>query len=67
MIGPWTGRVAHLLFRQDEDRRGGMRPGEVDGIPPLEMRALLQHAGFEPVREVAFQLGLNRLYVVRKP
>jgi SAM-dependent methyltransferase len=55
MIGPWTGRVAHLLFRQDEDRRGGMRPGEVDGIPSLEMRALLQHAGFEPVREVPFQ------------
>ncbi len=67
MIGPWTGRVAHLLFRQDEDRRGGMRPGELDGIPPLEMRALLQQAGFEPVREVPFQLGLNRLYVVRKP
>jgi hypothetical protein len=30
------------------------------------MRALLQEAGFEPVREVPFQLGLNRLYVARK-
>jgi SAM-dependent methyltransferase len=66
MIGPWTGRVAHALFQQDEHRRGGMRPGEVDGIRPLEMRALLQGAGFEPVREVPFQLGLNRLYVARK-
>ncbi len=67
MIGPWTGRVAHMLFHQDEARRGGMRPGEVDGIRPRDMRALLQRAGLEPVREVPFQLGLNRLYVARKP
>jgi SAM-dependent methyltransferase len=67
MIGPWTGRVAHLLFHQDEARRGGMRPGEVDGIPPAAMRSLLQQAGFTLVREVPFQLGLNRLYVARKP
>lgn len=67
MIGPWTGRLAHLLFHQDEARRGGMRPGEVDGIGPRAMRALLQRAGFELVREVPFQLGLNRLYVARRP
>ena len=67
MIGPLTGRVAHLLFHQDEARRGGMRRGEVDGISPPAMRTLLQKAGFELVREVPFQLGLNRLYVARKP
>jgi SAM-dependent methyltransferase len=67
MIGPGTGRFAHLIFHQDEARRGGMRRGEVDGIAPREMRALLQQAGFELVREVRFQLGLNRLYVARKP
>ena len=48
-------------------RRGGMRPGELDGIRPRDMRALLQRAGLELVREVPFQLGLNRLYVARKP
>ena len=67
MIAPWTGRVAHLLFRQDEDRRGGMLPGEVDGIPPAEMRVLLKRAGFHLECEIPFQLGLNRLYVTRKP
>jgi SAM-dependent methyltransferase len=67
MIGPWTGRFAHLVFHQDERRRGGMRPGELDGISRRTMRTLLQQAGFELVREVAFQLGLNRLYVARKP
>ena len=67
MIGPRTGRIAHLIFHQDEARRGGMRRGEVDGIAPPEMRSMLQRAGFELVREVPFQLGLNRLYVARKP
>jgi SAM-dependent methyltransferase len=67
MIGPRTGRLAHVFFRQDEARRGGMRRGEVDGIPPSAMRALLHQAGLELVREVPFQLGLNRLYVARKP
>ena len=67
MIGPRTGRLAHLIFHQDEHRRGGMRQGEVDGIRPAAMRALLRQAGFELVREVPFQLGLNRLYVARKP
>jgi len=67
MIGPWTGRLAHLFFHQDEARRGGMRPGEVDGIRPAAMRALLQQAGFELEHEVPFQLGMNRLYVARKP
>ena len=67
MIGPWTGRLAHLLFHHDEHARGGMRTGEVDGIAPAEMRQLLAAAAFEPVREVPFQLGLNRLYVARRP
>lgn len=67
MIGPWTGRLAHLIFHQDETQRGGMRPGEVHGIGRPAMRALLQRAGFELVREIPFQLGLNRLYVARKP
>ena len=67
MIGPWTGHVAHLLFHRDEHTRGGMQPGELDGLRPREMRALLREAGMEPVREVLFQLGLNRLYVARKP
>ena len=67
MIGPRTGRLAHLIFHQDEARRGGMQRGEVDGIRPPAIRALLRQAGFELVREVPFQLGLNRLYVARKP
>lgn len=67
MIGPLTGRIAHMIFHQDENRRGGMRRGEVDGLRPSTMRALLRQAGYELLREIPFQLGLNRLYVARKP
>ncbi|HST07849.1 MAG TPA: methyltransferase domain-containing protein [Gemmatimonadaceae bacterium] len=66
MIGPWTGHLAHQFFRHDEAQRGGMREGELHGISPSGMRALLRRAGFELVREVPFQLRLNRLYVARK-
>jgi SAM-dependent methyltransferase len=66
MIGPLTGRVAHLLFHHDEHERGGMRPGEVHGLPPSEMRLLLREAGFTVEREIPFQLRLNRLYVARR-
>jgi SAM-dependent methyltransferase len=67
MIGPWTGRLAHLLFQHDEHVRGGMSEGEVDGIRPRDMRALLRQAGLVLLREVPFQWGLNRLYVTRRP
>ena len=63
MIGPATGRVAHALFRHDEDERGGMVTGELDGMPPPQVRAVLRDGGFTVTREVPFQLGLNRLYV----
>jgi SAM-dependent methyltransferase len=67
MIRPWTGHIAHLVFHQDEARRGGMRAGEVHGIHPSAMRALVRQAGFELLHEIPFQLRLNRLYVARKP
>ncbi len=63
MIGPGTGKLAHLLFRHDEDARGGMVEGELDGMPPPQVRACLAEGGFRVDREVPFQFGLNRLYV----
>ncbi len=63
MIGPLTGRVAHFLFRHDEDERGGMVAGELDGMPPAQVRGVLREGGFAVEREVPFQFGLNRLYV----
>jgi SAM-dependent methyltransferase len=63
MIGPKTGRLAHALFVRDERTRGGMRPGEQDGMTRQAVRALLRSRGFTVVGEVPFQLGLNRVFV----
>jgi SAM-dependent methyltransferase len=67
MIGPLTGKVAHVLFRRDEDTRGGMRPGEKDGLTRGEMESLLRGAGFGLVRTERFQLWLNCVYVAERP
>jgi SAM-dependent methyltransferase len=63
MIGPKTGLLAHALFVRDERTRGGMRPGEKGGMTRQEVVGLLRSCGFTIVREVPFQLGLNRVFV----
>lgn len=66
MIGPLTGRMAHLVFRRDENARGGMLPGEEDGLTRKEVDTLLSAAGFVLTHVDSFQLGLNCVYVAAK-
>lgn len=63
MIGPLTGVIAHLLFRQDEHVRGGMVEGERQGLRHRDVRRALAAAGFSLTHAQSFQLGLNRVYV----
>ena len=65
MIGPLTGIVAHILFRHDEDVRGGFTPGELKGMRPVLVRSLLQATGYRLEREIPFQWGLNRVYIAQ--
>jgi hypothetical protein len=67
MIGPVTGIFAHVLFRQDEAVRGGLKPDELKGMPFQEVRDLLRQSGFQINLERGFELGLNRLFVASKP
>jgi hypothetical protein len=66
MIGPVTGYIAHVLFRQDETRRGGSGTGEVNGMCRREVRDIVSQAGFSLIDEHPFQLGLNTLFVATK-
>jgi SAM-dependent methyltransferase len=66
MIGPLTGIVAHAIFRQDEEARGGMRPGEKNGLTGRDLIALLTASGFVVRYVQRFQLGLNSVYVASK-
>ncbi len=66
MIGPLTGRLAHLVFRHDLDHRDEGAEGETPGLAHREVRALLAAAGYALVTVRRFELGLNRVYVARR-
>jgi SAM-dependent methyltransferase len=63
MIGPKTGVMAHAVFGRDEHARGGLRPGEKLGMTRREVVDLFEVCGLHVVREIPFQLGLNRVFV----
>ena len=66
MICQWVGLMAHVVFRQDEQVRGGGDRRERKGLSSRTVRALLHGAGFELERRVHFELFLNAVYVARK-
>jgi SAM-dependent methyltransferase len=66
MIGPITGRIAHLFFTHDEKTRQGMEANERLGMSRQEILNLLGRSGFAPVKIISFQFGLNSVYIARK-
>ncbi len=68
MIPPGISRVWHRLRRSsdaDQTERG-MKPGEVYGLTPAEVRQLVTSAGFRIVHESTFMFGVNRLTVAER-
>ncbi len=68
MIPPGISRVWHFLrspWDVDQSERG-MIDGEVYGLPPSTLDAMLTEAGFELVQASRFMLGVNRLTVFRR-
>jgi ubiquinone/menaquinone biosynthesis C-methylase UbiE len=65
MLTPRTSRVWHWLRAPwDADQRDrGMKPGEVYGFTAREVIDLFRRAGFAPLSQQRFMLGLNRVYV----
>lgn len=66
MIGRRLGDLGHALWWYSEDKHRDVQEGEVMGIDPGSMRALLLEAGFDHVREDGFVYGLNHLYTARR-
>jgi SAM-dependent methyltransferase len=68
MIDPILSGIGHrwLWWYSEEKHRGGMRPGEVYGLWPREMRHLISAARFELAHYERFVYGLNHLYVAMK-
>lgn len=66
MIGPCVGIIAHIIFRKDRTARYGFIPGELKGMTRRHVHFELSNAGFEVLKEIPFEFGLNRLYIVKK-
>jgi hypothetical protein len=68
MIPPRVSAVWHFLRRGSDDdlTERGMKPGEVYGLTPREVRQLITDAGFDVVLERPFMFGVNRLTVARR-
>jgi SAM-dependent methyltransferase len=66
MIGPLTGRIAHVLFAKDERTRDGLGEGERMGMTRQEVESLLRATGFVVQDSVPFELHLNRVYIAVK-
>lgn len=68
MISPKLSAIWHFLRRPwDADQRErGMKPGEVFGLAPKEVRRLLSEAGYTILFERKFMLGINRMTVAEK-
>jgi SAM-dependent methyltransferase len=68
MIPPRVSAVWHFLRRASDDdlTERGMKPGEVYGLTPREVRQLITDAGFDVVLERPFMFGVNRLTVARR-
>lgn len=68
MIPPRISRMWHFLRKPwdvDQNERV-MKPGEVYGLTPIEVRYLLSDAGFDILFEKTFMLGINRMTVAKK-
>jgi ubiquinone/menaquinone biosynthesis C-methylase UbiE len=68
MIGPTLSRIWHrLIKRYDMDQtERGMAPGETWGLTEEQIRRLASEAGLRVEAVVPFELGLNRVYVIRR-
>lgn len=69
MLRPFVSRLWHLVRKPWDagQKERGMRPGEVFGMTPKQVRRLLIEAGFRLTLEKRFMMGLNRLTIAEKP
>ncbi len=67
MIGRLIGEVGHAIWWYSEDKHRDVADGEVMGMDPSVVSALIRDAGFPSVDRTKFVYGLNHLFVATKP
>ena len=69
-LGLKTSFLVHkigFIFGEPDQQRRGMKEGELYGISHKEVDSLLEKAGFEEISHKKFELGLNTLFLAKRP
>lgn len=66
MIGRLVGIVGHAIWWYSEDKQRQIADGELMGMDPREVDALVREAGFTDLQSRRFVYGLNRLLIGTK-
>ncbi len=66
MIGKVIGEVGHAVWWYSEDKHRDVEEGEVMGMNPRDIIALLDASGFSRVAHHRFLYGLNSLYLAER-
>lgn len=70
MIGPITGLLVHkigLIFGEPDQKERRMKEGELYGMSQKEVDSLLEKAGFKEISHKIFELGLNTIFLAKRP
>jgi glycosyltransferase involved in cell wall biosynthesis len=63
MIGPFLGRIGHFLWWYSEEKKRGMKKGEVYGLSNKQIKRVCLEAGFYLKKHLRFVYGMNNLYI----
>jgi ubiquinone/menaquinone biosynthesis C-methylase UbiE len=66
MIGRLIGEIGHKIWWYSEDKHREVAKGELMGMDPDEVEALLRDAGFSRIQVHGFVYGLNRLFIAER-
>lgn len=66
MIGPLTGKLAHLIEGKDEKQRDGFKEGELMGISDQHLDEIFDQADFKLVEKKRIMHSPNKIYILKK-
>lgn len=69
-LGLKTSFLVHkigLIFGEPDQQQRGMKEGELYGMSQKDVDSLLEKAGFEEISHKKFELGLNTVFLAKKP
>ena len=67
MIGRWFGEIGHKIWWYSEDKHREVADGELPGMSPESVKALLTGTGYTNLVHRRFLYRMNHLFLATKP